>query len=201
MGCRGGHRHLQAFGLKGTKAPTDSWAQCPPLPLLREERAAQRGCKHQAAWGRQGEQWGQLGDEEGPSQPQTSGPTVGPTRMLRLHLSCQVQTYSWHGASPPSQLPGTHPGVTYQSPTRPTCRGAFRYGYRCRGQFGVSGAGRCCSPAGCQHSASGSSLCPLSCPCTFRKALFSSTFMITGGMAGAEEREMSSMGPDSHGQG
>ena len=163
-GVSGGHRHLQAFGLKGTKAPTDSWAHCPPLPLLREERAAQRGCKHQAAWGRQGEQWGQLGDEEGPSQPQTSGPTVGPTRMLRLHLSCQVQTYSWHGASPPSQLPGTHPGVTYQSPTRPTCRGAFRYGYRCRGQFGVSGAGRCCSPAGCQHSASGPALCPLSCP-------------------------------------
>lgn len=24
--------------------------------------------------------------------------------------------------------------VTYQSPTRPTCRGAFRYGYRCQGQ-------------------------------------------------------------------
>lgn len=192
---------MQAFGLKGAKAPPESWAKCPSLPLLWEECAAQRGCKHQAAWRRQGEQWGQPGDEEGPSQPQTSVPSVGPTRMLRHHLSYQVQTCSWHRASPSSHLPGTHPGVTYQSPTRPTCRGAFRYGYRCRGQFGVSGIGRCCSHAGFQHSASGLSLCPLSCPCTFRKALFSSTFMITGGMAGAKEKEMSSMEPDSHGQG
>lgn len=43
--------------------------------------------------------------------------------------------------------------VTYQSPTRPTCRGAFRYGYRCgdRERLSVSGAdrvGRCLFPNG-----------------------------------------------------
>lgn len=53
------------------------------------------------------------------------------------------------------------------------------------------------SPAGCQpnHVPSLVSLCPPAHPRvtgTFRKALFSSMFMITGGMAGKERKEMSS---------
>lgn len=107
--------------------------------------------------------------------------------------------------------------VTYQSPTRPTCRGAFRYGYRCRGQgeaevSGADGAGRCMFPnrvpaprGASTGTCSGVSLCPLSPPSTsstFRKALFSRAFMITGGMAGAEGKKMSSQcsqPPASHG--
>lgn len=93
--------------------------------------------------------------------------------------------------------------VTYQSPTRPTCRGAFRYGYRCQeqGEAEVSGAdGAGCFPTGCQPQGVPAQAHARGCPCahspstssTFRKALFSRAFMITGGMAGAEGKEMSS---------
>lgn len=96
---------------------------------------------------------------------------------------------------------------TYQSPTRPTCRGAFRYGYRCQGQGE--------DVRQCSEHRVGRHLFPNRVPAlrgvknvpglvgvsmpthprftgTFRKALFSSMFMITGGMAEVGRKEMSS---------
>lgn len=51
---------------------------------------------------------------------------------------------AWGGNAPQQRM-------TYQSPTRPTCRGAFRYGYRCQGQgeavvSGSDGVGKCLFP-------------------------------------------------------
>lgn len=63
------------------------------------------------------------------------------------------------------------------------------------GRFGVSRQEGAHFPAGGQQGAPQAHPALLAASSTFRKALFSRAFMITGGIAGAEEKEMSSAGP------